>query len=167
MPGAQEGVCHHGQSGTPHWAASQTLWSLPAALEGAWQTCYTDRVETQDPGFSAVILEVRWGPWGSCTIRLGQRMQPVCHAPPLPPLRVQGVEGNINYHEYCRERAHDVWVPSPMHTETEVLTFVVKSPLQWTEAYLPLGCDLLPLLEHGLYRGLRLDCAAQRTCCEG
>ncbi|KAJ1198693.1 hypothetical protein NDU88_002532 [Pleurodeles waltl] len=70
----QEGGCHHGQSGTPCWAAAQTLCSLPAALDGAWQIHYTDEVATRGPDFIAVILEARWGPRASGTPRLGRHM---------------------------------------------------------------------------------------------
>ncbi|KAJ1123094.1 hypothetical protein NDU88_001567 [Pleurodeles waltl] len=71
---AQEGGCPHDLSGTPHWTASQTLCSLPAVWDGAWQIDYTDGVATRDPGLIAVILEARLGPWVSGTTRLGRRI---------------------------------------------------------------------------------------------
>ncbi|KAJ1114219.1 hypothetical protein NDU88_002458 [Pleurodeles waltl] len=72
--GAWEGGCPHDLSSTPRWTTSQTLCSLPAAWDGAWQIHYTDGVATRGPGLIAVILEARRSPRGSGTARLGRHI---------------------------------------------------------------------------------------------
>ncbi|KAJ1137209.1 hypothetical protein NDU88_003622 [Pleurodeles waltl] len=123
------------------------------------------------------MLEARWGPLGSSV-----GTTHVASASCFPPFSAIKSAGHGGEHQLPQVLPgdgpqHNAWgsrysfaggVPSSLHTEAAALTFVVTFPSQRMEAYLPPGCDLLPLLEHRLYRGLCLDCATHRTrCCGG